>query len=234
MRLPLPFLKTLSLLSHFYQTRLILLSQSASSSKVLSLAAQVPKSTLKSSQLSLIFYLANAISSLLSSCSSPSSLSSSFSSSSSSSSSSPPSLHARIPWLAAFTALFRRMFCRSKTNLVVDAQLLENTTALLNLLFQITARRIGTVTSCSSENEEIEEGVEEGEEEEEEEMFDKEAELGQDMSSNFYVTKKESVEGDDGVRVFGEVTTKTEVVGYRMCGRGEKEWMTIIDEAVSF
>ncbi|KAH7829012.1 uncharacterized protein MONOS_5224 [Monocercomonoides exilis] len=54
-------------------------------------------------------------------------------------------------------------------------------------------------------------------------MFDKEAELGQDMSRYFHVTETESVEVDDGVRGFGEVTTKTEVVDYRIAAKLEDE-----------
>ncbi|KAH7814856.1 uncharacterized protein MONOS_14560 [Monocercomonoides exilis] len=94
--------------------------------------------------------------------------------------------------------------------------LLVNTPASPNLLFPRIAHVIG------SEKEEMEkEGEEEGND-----MFD--------VQKDFCISEEESAVGDDGVNDFGGFPTTTEMTNNSVCGNGEKDGVTNVEEAVVF
>ncbi|KAH7823262.1 uncharacterized protein MONOS_813 [Monocercomonoides exilis] len=63
---------------------------------------------------------------------------------------------------------------------------------------------------------------------------DKEEELGLNVRRDFCVSDEKSVVGDEGVRGFGGVSTRTEGADNCVCGKGEKGGEANVEEAVMF
>ncbi|KAH7822268.1 uncharacterized protein MONOS_11986 [Monocercomonoides exilis] len=63
---------------------------------------------------------------------------------------------------------------------------------------------------------------------------DKEGDNMFDVQRDFYVSEDESAVGDDGVNGFGGFPTTTEMTNNSVCGNGEKDEVTNVEEAVVF